>query len=138
MATAGAGSRAYDRVVVATHADQALALLADPSDEERDLLGAWRYQRNQAVLHTDAAFLPRNRRAWACWNYERQPDPGRGCARLRHLLDESPAGPANRCQYCVTLNPTRPVPPAAVIRHLDYSHPTYNVASMDTQPGCPT
>ena len=69
VATEGGEPESYDRVVVAAHADEALGLLEDPSDGERDLLGAWRYQRNRVVLHTDASFLPRSRRAWGCWNY---------------------------------------------------------------------
>ena len=59
----------FDAVVIATHSDQALALLADPSERERELLGAIPYQRNEAVLHTDRSLLPRRRRAWASWNY---------------------------------------------------------------------
>ena len=71
------GSQIFDEVVIATHSDQALAMLADPSPAEREILGAIPYQRNEAVLHTDERLLPRRRRAWALWNF--------------HLLDE-PAG----------------------------------------------
>ena len=66
-----AGPVAFDHVVVATHSDQALALLGDPTDRERRVLGALRYQPNRATLHTDTALLPTNRRAWASWNYVR-------------------------------------------------------------------
>jgi predicted NAD/FAD-binding protein len=59
----------FDDVILATHSDQALALLADPSDQEREILGAIPYQPNEAVLHTDRRMLPRRRRAWASWNY---------------------------------------------------------------------
>ena len=60
-------TRRYDKIVLATHADQSLGLLADPSDDERRLLGAWRYTTNEAVLHTDERFLPRARSARASW-----------------------------------------------------------------------
>ena len=68
---------AYDEVVIATHSDQALALLADPTDAERDVLGAIPYQPNEAVLHTDASLMPRRRRAWASWNFHLGPRPDR-------------------------------------------------------------
>ncbi|MEA2382203.1 MAG: uncharacterized protein QOH72_2174 [Solirubrobacteraceae bacterium] len=113
----------FDEVVVATHSDQALRLLADATPREHEVLGAIPYQRNEAVLHTDRRLLPRRRRAWASWNY--------------HLLD-APAGrptvtyDMNRLQslradeqLCVTLNRTEAIDPARVIRTIDYAHPVY-------------
>ena len=71
----------YDHVVIAAHADEAYRLLEDPTAEERDLLGPWRYSRNRVVLHTDRRFMPSNRRAWASWNYTRETGaPPRACA----------------------------------------------------------
>ena len=67
---------AFDRVVIAAHADEALGMLDDPSELERDLLGRWRYQHNRVVLHTDEDMLPTSRRAWACWNYRGVKPPG--------------------------------------------------------------
>ena len=61
----------FDQVVLATHSDQSLALLAQPSTQERAVLGSIRYQANRAVLHTDTSVLPERRAAWAAWNYER-------------------------------------------------------------------
>src|SRR5690242_19891799 len=72
----GGGTASFDQVVLATHSDQALALLTDPSAREHEILGAVPYQMNEAVLHTDKRLLPRRRRAWASWNY--------------HLLEEPP------------------------------------------------
>src|SRR5262249_55889485 len=63
----------FDRVVMASHADETLKMLADPSKDEQRLLGAWTYSRNRTYLHTDASALPPNRRAWASWNYTREP-----------------------------------------------------------------
>ena len=74
LLTAG-GPTVFDHVVVATHSDQALALLGDPTAEERRVLGAFRYQPNRATLHTDTTLLPANRRAWASWNYVRPEEP---------------------------------------------------------------
>ena len=65
----GCETESFDEVVIATHSDQALAMLADPSEAEREVLGAIPYQRNEAVLHTDAALMPRRRAAWSSWNF---------------------------------------------------------------------
>lgn len=127
----GAEPERFDQVVVATHSDQALSMLADPADREHEILGAIPYQRNEAVLHTDSALLPRRRRAWASWNY--------------HLLDEPTGVPAvtyhmNRLQslratdeYCVTLNRTEAIDPDKVIRTISYAHPVYTGAGMAVQ-----
>jgi uncharacterized protein len=123
----GRESEDFDEVVIATHSDQALALLADPSETERELLGAIPYQRNEAVLHTDTALLPRRRAARASWNF--------------HLTDRSVAQPARGStvtywmnnlqrlrtdrQYLVTLNRGGEIDPEQVIRRFDYEHPVY-------------
>ena len=113
----------FDHVVLATHSDQALALLADPTDREHELLGAIPYQANEAVLHTDSTLLPRRRRAWASWNY--------------HLLEEPIGKPTvtyhmNRLQtlraereLCVTLNHSHAIDPDTIIRTIPYAHPVY-------------
>ena len=77
-------------MVIATHSDQALALLGDPSERERELLGAIPYQSNEAVLHTDRSLLPRRRRAWASWNYHLAPGVAGRCTVTYHM---------NRLQY---------------------------------------
>ena len=90
----GCESEEFDQVVIATHSDQALAMLADPSQAEREILGAIPYQANEAVLHTDASLMPRRRAAWSSWNFhlaERRGEP-----QHRHLLDEQPAAPAQQ------------------------------------------
>ena len=71
----GCESEDFDEVVIATHSDQALAMLADPSEAEREILGAIPYQRNEAVLHTDTSLLPRRRAAWSSWNFHLAPEP---------------------------------------------------------------
>jgi uncharacterized protein len=127
----GAEAEGFDEVVMATHSDQALSLLADPSDAERTILGAIPYQPNEAVLHTDARLLPRRRRAWASWNY--------------HLLAGSPDRTTvtyhlNRLQslraereFCVTLNRSEAIDPAQVIRSISYTHPVFSQAGVHAQ-----
>ena len=127
----GGEAEQFDHVVMATHSDQALRLLTDPSEREHELLGAIPYQANEAVLHTDERLLPRRRRAWASWNY--------------HLLEEPTGKPTvtyhmNRLQtlraereFCVTLNRTEAIDPAKVIRTIPYAHPVFTAGGRAAQ-----
>ncbi len=120
----------YDHVVLACHGDEVLPLLADPTLGEEMVFKNFRTTRNETVLHTDTSFLPRRARARASWNFE--------------LGDESTAPTVtyhlNRLQqlravrdYCVTLNPRRPVARRAVIAQMVYTHPLYSVGAMAAQ-----
>lgn len=125
----------FDHVVLACHSDEALALLGDAATPtERSVLGAIRYQPNQAVLHTDASLLPRRRRAWAAWNYEAVPD-ARGAERgvcLHYLLQQLQPLPW-RTPVIVTLNPLREPRRAHVLRRFVYAHPVFDQAAIDAQ-----
>jgi predicted NAD/FAD-binding protein len=129
-----AGDERFDEVVLACHSDQALALLADASADERDVLGAIRYQANRAVLHTDRSVLPRRPRAWAAWNYERAADSGREDAGvcLHYLINQLQPLPW-RTPVIVSLNPLRPIEPAAVLGQWDYMHPVFDCAAVQAQ-----
>jgi predicted NAD/FAD-binding protein len=121
----------FDQVVLATHSDQARALLRDATDREHEILGAIPYQLNEAVLHTDVAMLPRRRRAWASWNYHLLAEPQARTAvtyhmnRLQTLKSER--------QFCVTLNRTAEIDPTQVIRTISYAHPVYTSAGVKAQ-----
>jgi predicted NAD/FAD-binding protein len=117
----------FDRVVLATHADQALALLEHPTAEEQRVLGAFAYTTNEAVLHTDARFLPRTPRARASWNY-RLGDDGR--PTVTYHLNRLQALDAAR-DYCVTLN--EDVSEEHVLRRFTYEHPLYTVETLHAQ-----
>lgn len=127
----GAGDEVFDHVVLACHADQALSLLRDPAVIETELLSAFPYQRNQAVLHTDIRALPRCRRAWASWNYRvRQAPATSGTVtynmnRLQSLDTEE--------VYCVTLNGDDEIDPARVLRRMTYDHPIYTSRRREAQ-----
>ena len=126
-----AGPERFDQVVVATHSDQALELLSDPSPAERDVLGAIRYQENRATLHTDVRLLPANRRAWASWNYHRVADrPGRATLtyRLRSLQ-----GITSDDELLITLNRDDAIDPSTVLRSFDYAHPVYDRGAIAAQ-----
>jgi len=134
----GAGQEeSFDRVVIATHADQALRLLADPDEREERLLSPWRYQKNHAVLHTDSSLLPPVRRACSSWNFirERQGDT-RSPVSVTYYMNRL-QGLQSRRDYCVTLNHEGAFAPGSVIAEMDYHHPQYNFAAMDTQAELP-
>jgi len=125
------GPERFDAVVMATHSDEALALLGDPSERERELLGAIPYQSNEAVLHTDRSLLPRRRRAWASWNYHLDTEvPGR-CTVTYHM-NRLQSLSADR-EFCVTLNRTVAIDPERIIRTMQYAHPVFTPAGVAAQ-----
>jgi predicted NAD/FAD-binding protein len=136
--TSSGESRRFDGIVVATHPDQALGLLADPSDDERRVLGAFRYTANETVLHTDERLLPERRSARASWNYQladcrsagERPTMTYYLNRLQ-ALDE----PAH---YCVTLNRGGAIDERAVIARMVYEHPQYSFESLRAQRDLPS
>ena len=126
-----AGEDRFDAIVIATHSDQALALLGDADALEREVLGAMPYQRNEVVLHTDRRILPTRRKAWAAWNAFVPADPGAECSvsYCMNLLQglESPE------PFVVTLNRTAAIDPAKIIATMNYQHPVYTHASVAAQ-----
>jgi predicted NAD/FAD-binding protein len=126
-----ASPEAFDQVFFACHSDQALQLLADPTPAERAVLGAIPYQRNEVVLHTDTTLLPRQRRAWAAWNYHVQPDAGASVALTynMNILQNL----ASRHTFCVTLNRSEAIAPDKIIKRLSYDHPLYTPAGVAAQ-----
>ncbi|WP_298833638.1 FAD-dependent oxidoreductase [uncultured Piscinibacter sp.] len=132
------GSERFDEVVFACHSDQALALLADASEAERQVLGAIRYQPNRAVLHTDRSVLPRRERAWASWNYERAADSDREQARvcLHYLLNRLQPLPF-QTPVLVSLNPVTPPRADTVVGEYEYEHPIFDLAAIAAQKRVP-
>ncbi len=123
----------YDRVVIAAHADEALQLLGDPSQDEAALLSPWRYTSNRVVLHSDPSVLPPVPRAWAAWNCLR-PREGNGSSAIpvSYYMNRLQKLETSR-HYCVSLNLEREVPDPHVIERLLYTHPMYTFDSMGTQ-----
>lgn len=127
------GSRRFDQVVVATHADEALALLDRPNPDETALLGAFRYQRNRAILHGDDRLMPRDRRVWSSWNYmavgardtERRVAVTYWMNLLQNINDAPP--------LFVSLNPIVEPRPERVHASFDYDHPIFDIAAIDAQ-----
>jgi predicted NAD/FAD-binding protein len=121
----------FDEVVLATHSDQALALLADASDRERAILGSIPYQRNDVVLHTDAKLLPRRRRAWASWNYHLLERPGDRTTVTYHMNRLQSL--RTNVQLCVTLNRNAEIDPDKVLREITYEHPVFTGDGIKAQ-----
>ena len=131
VTVAGGQTETFDDVVIAAHSDQALAMLSDPSVQERKLLGAIRYERNFAVLHRDVAFMPKRRSAWASWNYiSASGDTDSRLVCLTYWMNMlQNIAPEN--QLFVTLNPH--VTPAKQIASFEYDHPIFDMAALDAQ-----
>jgi predicted NAD/FAD-binding protein len=118
----------FDQVVIATHSDQALTLLEDPSDAEKNILGVIPYQENQAVLHCDESLLPSKKAAWASWNYHiPQEDLGRVAVTYDMNILQSIGAPR---ELCVSLNLAKAIDPAKIYREMIYHHPVYNPESL--------
>ncbi|WP_394129648.1 NAD(P)/FAD-dependent oxidoreductase [Shewanella maritima] len=130
-------SQIFDSVVLACHSDQALAMLADPSEDEQAILSAMEYQDNEVVLHTDTALLPKRKAAWASWNYRldgvdssdinsRPASVTYNMNILQRLPDDAPT-------FCVTLNQTALIDESKILRKFNYAHPVFNQASSEAQ-----
>lgn len=125
-------SHRFDQVVFACHSDQALAMLAEPTDSERDILGAIAYQRNDVVLHTDSRVLPGNRRAWAAWNYfipSHSTEPVSVTYNM-NILQNFHEAPET---FCVTLNRSRDIDPSRIIKRFEYAHPVFTMDAVRAQ-----
>ncbi|MFY0992142.1 NAD(P)/FAD-dependent oxidoreductase [Halomonas sp. C05BenzN] len=127
-----AGVKAFDQVVLACHADQALALLEDPTAAEREVLGALPYQDNEVVLHTDTRLLPRRRRAWASWNYrlDGRDEASRVSVTYDMNILQRISAPHT---FCVTLNDSQAIDPARVLGRYTYAHPRFTLAGQAAQ-----
>ena len=125
--------RSYDRIVIATHADQALAVLADANRDEKEILGAFRYSQSETVLHTDASLLPAERNARASWNYLTPAVAGGDHAPIVTYWMNRLQGLDTAEQYLVTLNAGDRIDPGAVIAVMNYEHPIYDLAAIEAQ-----
>ncbi len=133
-----AGFERFDQVILASHADQSLAMLAEPSAQERATLGAIRYHPNRAVLHTDTSVMPQKKLAWAAWNYERAAHDSTESTRvcLHYWLNLLQPLPFSQ-DVIVSLNPVREIDPTHVIGEYDYAHPVFDLPAIQAQANMP-
>ncbi len=134
------GPEYFDRIIIATHPDQALAMLRNPSPLEERTLGAIRYHPNTAVLHTDESVLPTRRSAWAAWNYERLAHRPQGQSRaeaehsvcLHYLINKLQPLPWQQ-SVVVSLNPLRDIPASKILGKFSYAHPVLDKSAVAAQ-----
>ena len=124
--SAGGTRRQFDRVILATHSDEAIAMLADPTIDELEVLRELPYQPNEVVLHTDASLLPRRRRCWAAWNYRLSADESAPIAVTYNMSILQ--GLDTRTPICVSLNAADRIAPECIIRRHTFHHPIYTLA----------
>ena len=126
------GEREYDQVIFACHSDQALQLLTDATQNERDILGAIPYKMNDVVLHTDSSILPKRKKVWASWNYHiGQKD--QDCVAVTYYMNRLQNFHHAPVDFCVTLNKTRDINPDKILRKFRYAHPVFTLEGMQAQ-----
>jgi uncharacterized protein len=123
----------FDEVIFATHADQALALIADPTETERQVLGCFHYQHNAATLHTDESVMPQTRRAWASWNYETALGREGALDPATHYWMNRLQGVSERENYFVSINRAEHIAPEKVLRRMAYQHPLFDLGAIHAQ-----
>jgi uncharacterized protein len=127
----------FDRVILAAHADQSLAMLRDADPEERRLLTEFRYQPNRAVIHTDPVEMPKARLAWAAWNYRIQEGPDGKVQPTTVYWMNQLQGVSEKVDYFVSINGGQDVDPAKIIRTIDYEHPLFSLGAVQAQASLP-
>jgi predicted NAD/FAD-binding protein len=127
----GCESDVFDQVVIAAHSDQALRMLGDATDAEREVLGAIPYQRNEAVLHTDRTLMPRRRAAWSSWNFHLC-TPAPPTSTVTYWMNHLQRLPRGR-DYFLSLNRSEAIDPAARLGRFAYDHPVYTKAGVAAQ-----
>ena len=134
---AGGSEEHFDRVVIAVHADQVLSLLEKPTTQEQKIFGAWSYQSNLVVLHSDESVMPPLRRAWASWNYTREVRSNKKAPLSMTYWMNNLQGLKTRRQYFVTLNRSGVIRESSIVKDFIYAHPLYTRKSIATQPFLP-
>jgi hypothetical protein len=124
--------QSFDQVVFACHADQALALIDTPSTGEAEILGAVKFQDNEAVLHQDAALMPRRKLAWSAWNYLSQGDDHNRAVCLTYWMNLL-QGMKTARPLLVSLNPNLPIDPAKILMRKTYRHPQFDAGAVAAQ-----
>ena len=127
----GEYSNKFDRVIIATHSDQALQMLEEPSAKEKEILGSLPYQENEALIHTDESILPRKKQAWSSWNYLLNEDK-KGPVTLTYNLNILQSLTA-KTNFLVTLNSSDNIDPNKILKKLIYQHPLFTVEGVRLQ-----
>jgi predicted NAD/FAD-binding protein len=127
------GGESFDQIVIAAHADRALAMLADADEREQAVLGAFHYRTNRAILHSDEKMMPRRRRTWSSWNYASRPGDGSPQLSVTYWMNRL-QGIARHKPLFLTLNPLDEPDPAKVHATVDWDHPMFDAGAVAAQP----
>ena len=127
----GERSNKFDKVIIATHSDQALQILDDPNAKEKEILGAFPYQENEALLHTDESILPRKKQTWSSWNYFLN-EGTKGPVTLTYSMNILQSLTA-KTHFLVTLNNSENIDPKKILKKLTYQHPLFTVEGIKSQ-----
>ncbi len=122
----------FDRVIIAAHGDQALAMLEQPTNDEQRLLSNFKYQYNKAVLHTDSSIMPAAKLAWSSWNYSIKMQNGKLTPTTIYWMNRL-QGVSNNKDYFVSINPHEGLDPKKIIKELDYEHPLFDIPAIKAQ-----
>lgn len=136
--TGNGESQRFDKVIFASHADETLAMLAQPTDRERRLLSPFRYQENVAVLHTDESVMPKTRRAWSSWNYRLYRDNNGEIIPSTVYWMNSLQQVSRRRNYFVNINGEHQIDPQKRLKRIVYTHPVFSVEAMNAQKELPS
>ncbi len=137
VTTADGVKQVFDHAILATHPNQTLRLLADPTPAESKVLGSFPYQPNTATLHTDASVMPRTRRAWSSWNYEINRDNRGHLSTATHYWMNTLQGVSDRENYFVSINRPSAIAPEKVLLRIDYEHPLFSLEAIRAQAEIP-
>tara|TARA_A100001015_G_scaffold217028_1_gene243776 strand:+ start:1065 stop:2339 length:1275 start_codon:yes stop_codon:yes gene_type:complete len=127
----------FDKVVIGTHADEALKLLEDPTPSERELLGQWSYSNNKTYFHTDERVMPPRKQCWTSWNYVKESNDTQDPVSLTYWMNRLQSIPS-KTPYLVTLNTKVDIKEEHIIRELNYTHPIFSNKALKTQPKLPS
>ncbi len=133
----GAESEVFDKVILASHADQSLKMLGDSTQLERELLSPFKYQANKTTLHTDDRFMPRTKRCWASWNYRLAPRSDGGIQPSTHYWMNHLQGIPGDVNYFVSLNADDEIAPDKVLKRIHYDHPLFDLPAIAAQKRLP-
>lgn len=130
--------RTFDKVIFASHADETLSLLNEPTDLEQRLLSPFKYQENIALLHTDEAVMPKTKRTWSSWNYRIDADANGNLSPATIYWMNSLQQVSKKKNYFVNINGEERVNPLSVIKRIIYTHPVFSVDALKAQQDLPT
>lgn len=137
VTTSAGEESAFDHVIIATHADQALGLLAEPTNEERHLLGSFGYQKNLVTLHTDPEVMPKTKRAWASWNFELARTGDGSFSSATHYWMNRLQNVSENESFFVSINRPAAIASEHVLRQINYQHPRFDLPAIAAQAGLP-